>query len=181
MINLIPLSYLNEACFLSLNVDEKKYNMVLKLAQQDLKNVLGPEFYTEIETQYDANPQTLTSDNIALYDNYIKDYLAWQTYFKYLKFANTDATPTGIREFNEENSSIASDIKMYSLEKNVLQTANDYKYSLINFLKESQANDAMKYPLWEDKCKDEMSFSITSVDKKSDALIRVNKSIITNE
>lgn len=155
--------------------------MVLKLAQQDLRNVLGPEFYAEIETQYNANPQTLTADNATLYDDYIKDYLAWQTYFKYLKFANVDATPTGIREFNDENSSIASDIKMYSLEKNVLQTANDYKYSLINFLKESQTNDATKYPLWENECKEQMSFSITSVDKKSDALIRVNKSIITNE
>lgn len=179
MTNLIPISYLNEACFLSLNTDEKKYNMVLKLAQQDLRDILGPEFYTQIETQYAA--ETLSSDNATLYDDYIKDYLAWQTYFKFLKFANVDHTPTGIREFTDENSTVASDIKMYSLEKNVLNEANNYKYRMINFLKESQSNDSTKYPLWEDDCKDYMSFAITAVDKESDALIRVSKSIITNE
>lgn len=179
MINLIPLAYLNESCFLSLNEDEKKYSMVLKLAQQDLKNELGPEFYSEIETQYNA--ETLTADNATLYESYIKDFLAWQTYFKYLKFANVNPTPTGIREFSDANSTVASDIKMYSLEKNVLQTANDYKYAMINFLNESQTNDSTKYPLWEKKCKEQMSFSITAVSKDDDALIRVNKSIITNE
>jgi hypothetical protein len=179
MINLIPLSYLNEACFLSLNVDEKKYNMVLKLAQQDLRDILGPEFYTQIETEYDA--ATITGDNATLYDDYIKDFLAWQTYFKYLKFANLDQTPTGIREFKDDNSTVASDIKMYSLEKNVVAEANNYKYRMINFLKESQSNDSDKYPLWENGCKEYMSFAITSVDKCSDALIRVNKSITTNE
>lgn len=179
MINLIPLSYLNEACFLSLNVNEKKYNMVLKLAQQDLRDILGPEFYSEIETQYDA--ATIAGDNATLYDDYIKDFLAWQTYFKYLKFANLDQTPTGIREFSDENSTVASDIKMYSLEKNVLAEANNYKYRMINYLKESQSNDSDKYPLWEDSCKEYMSFAITSVSKSDDALIRVNKSITTNE
>lgn len=179
MINLIPLSYLNEACFLSMNVDEKKYNMVLKLAQQDLKDLLGPEFCEEIETEYDAD--TLSSDNATLYEDYIKDFLAWQTYFKFLKFANVDVTPTGVREFSEENSTVVSDIKMYSLEKNVLQTAVDYRNRMINFLKESQSNDSDKYPLWEDGCKEYMSFAITSVDKTSDALIKVNKSVTTNE
>src|SRR5687767_9544388 len=106
MINLIPLSYLNEACFLSLNVDEKKYNMVLKLAQQDLRDILGPEFYEEIEDEY--NGDTLTSDNSTLYEDYIKDFLAWQTYFKYLKYANLDGTPSGFREFSDENSTVAS-------------------------------------------------------------------------
>src|SRR5688572_6835916 len=140
MINLIPLSYLNEACFLSANIDAKKYAMVLKLAQQDLRDILGPEFYDEIEDEY--NGDTLTSDNSTLYEDYIKDFLAWQTYFKFLKFANVEATPSGIREFKDENSDIASDIKMYSLEKNVLQEANNYKYRMVNFLKESQVNDS---------------------------------------
>jgi hypothetical protein len=179
MINLIPISYLNEACFLSLNTDEKKYNMVLKLAQQDLRDILGPEFYSEIETQYNAD--TLTSDNETLYEDYLKDYLAWQTNFKYLKFANLDHTPIGVREFSDDNSTVASDIKMYSYEKNVLIEANNYKNRLINFLNESQANDADKYPLWEDNCKEQFGFAISSVDKNSDALIRVNKSIINNE
>lgn len=179
MTQLIPLSYLNEACFLSLNVDEKKYNMILKIAQEDLSDIIGAEFYEEIESEVDD--QNLSEDNDTLYENYIKDFLAWQTYYHYLKWANVDATPTGIREFNDENSSIVSDVKMYSLEKNVLARANNYKYKMINFLNVSQSRDSTKYPLWEDRCKEEKSFSITAIDKKSTVLIQVNKSINTNE
>lgn len=179
MINLIPLAYLNEACFLSLNVDDKKYQMVLKIAQDTLKSVLGEEFYEEIESEYEGN--TLSDDNESLYEGYIKDFLAWQTYFYYLIFANLDSTPTGLREFNDENSSIVSDVKMYAVEKNVMEFVNRYKYSMINFLKLEQEKDSSKYPLFDSKCDYGFNFGITSVDKKSDALFKVNKSIITNE
>jgi hypothetical protein len=179
MIKLIPYSYLNEVCLLSLNADDKKYNVALTQAQLDLEDVLGAEFYEEIEDQYDN--ETLSDDNDALYENYIKDFLAWQSYLHYLKFANLDATPTGIREFNDENSTIASDIKMYSLEKNVQMMAQRYKHRMINFLKLEQSKDSTKYSLWEDNCREEMSFAITAIDKGSDALFQVNKAINTNE
>jgi hypothetical protein len=176
--SLLTLSYLNTACFLSLNEDDKKYAMCLEMAESDLEDVLGREFYAQIVAQY---PSTLSADNTALYDPYIKKYLAWETYFHYLKFVNVNATPTGIREFDDENSTIAGDIKMYSLEKNVKGEANRRKYKMVNFLKEAQANDSTKYPLWDDDCKEFLSFAITAVDKRSDALIMVNKSITTNE
>jgi hypothetical protein len=179
MISLIPQPYLNEACFLSLNVDNKKYSMVLKLAQEDLEDVLGVTFYAEIETQY--NTQELTDDNDALYEDYIKDYLAWRTYFHFLKFANLDQTPTGIREFTDDNSTVASDIKMYALEKNVKARADNYKFRLINFIKLEQSRDSTKYPYFTESCKEEMSFGITAVGKESTALFKVNKAITTNE
>lgn len=181
MNQLIPLTYLNEACFLSLNVDEKKYNMVLKIAQEDLQDVLGVEFYEEIETQYLAEPQTLSVANAALYEGYVKDYLAWQTYYHYLKFANSDSTPTGERKFSDENSSLLTDIEMYSKEKNILAQVNRYKFRMISFLKLEQSKVSTAYPLYHGKCSDEMSFSITSIDKCSNPMIRVNKSIISNE
>lgn len=179
MTNLIPISYLNEACFLSINVDEKKYNMVLKMAQDNLKSLLGSEFYEQIENQYKGG--SLTSDNATLYDNFIQDYLAWQTYMYYLKFANVDSTPTGIREHNDDNSSIASDVKMYALEKNVLERVNYYKYEMINFLKLEQDKDSTKFPLFDASCDYGFSFGITSVDKRSDNLFKANKSTLTNE
>lgn len=179
MTDLIELTYLNEVCFLSTNTDDKKYRMCLQMSQRNLKDILGREFFEEIETQYTAD--TLTAANDELYEDYIKDYLAWQTYFNYLKFANVEATPSGIRQFNDDNSSIVDDVKMYSLEKNVYNEATSRKFAMVNFIKESQSNLSTAYPLWEDKCKKEMSFSITSVDKKSDVMIRVNKSITTQE
>jgi len=178
MINLIPIAYLNEACFLSLNTDDKKYAMCLKLSQDTLEDVLGGEFYDEIETQYESD--TFTSDNESLYD-YIKDYLAWLTYFNYLKFSNSDATPSGIREFSDDNSSIVSDVKMYSLEKNVKANVELYKGKMLTFIRVQQVEDGTKFPLYKEKCNNDFGFAITSIDKTSDVLIKVNKAIITNE
>jgi hypothetical protein len=177
MTALLDLDYLNTACFLSLNTDDKKYNMVLIMAQQELEQILGREFYEQIESQYPS----YTGDNSTLYTNYIKDYLAWQTYFYYLKFANAEATPTGIREFNDENSSVLSDVKMYSFEKNVYEASVRYKNRMINYIKEQQIRDSTKFPLYESKCQDQFSFAISAIDKRSDSLVKVNKSIITNE
>lgn len=179
MSRLIPLSYLNEACFLSLNNDTKKFDMVLKMAQEDLKSVLSTEFYSEIVSQY---PNSLTTDNDTLYEGYIKDFLAWQAYAYYLKFANVNDTPTGIRQFTDDNSSIASDVKMYSLEKNVVQRANEYKGRMISFLKLEQSKDSTKYPLWTDRCDSYgLSFAITAIDGKTDTIIRINKAVTKNE
>lgn len=176
---LLEISYLNEECFLSLNTDDKKYSMCLKLAQQDLKDILGPEFYSEIETQVDED--TLSTDNDSLYTDYIKDYLAWQTCFHYLKFSQSDSTPTGFRQFLDENSTILEDVKLYSLEKNILRVSTKYKDYIINYLKLEQAKDSTKFPKWSDECKTVYSFAISAVDKRSDSLLKVNKAIITND
>lgn len=179
MINLIPIAYLNEACFLSLNTDDKKYQMCLKISQDTLEEILGTEFYNEIETQYDSD--TLTADNDSLYDPFIKDFIAWLSYLNYLKFANADNTPTGVREFNDDNSSIVNDVKMYGIEKNVRAMVDFYRGKMITFLKLEKSKDGSKYPLYKEKCNQDFGFAITSVDKKSDVLVQVNKAIITNE
>ena len=167
---------------MSLNTNDKKYLMVLKLAQDRLSDELGPEFYSEIAEQYDEVYHTFTADNEVLYEDHIRDFLAWQTYFYYLMFAQADATPTGIRQFNDANSNILEDVKLHSFEKNVRAQANYYRYKMVNFILEQQANDKTKYPLFKRGCaREENSFSITSVDKKSDILLQINKSIITNE
>lgn len=178
---ILPLAYLNEACALSLNTDEKKYKMVLRLAQTNLRDVLGAEFYDEIETQYAVAGDTLSADNSTLYEDYIKDYLAWQTYFYHLKFSQSTSTPTGEREFEDANSNILSDIKLASLEKNVLEQANHYKYAMINFLNLEQSKDATKYTLWHGSCKAEFGFAISSISKSSDDIVSLNRSIINNE
>lgn len=179
MIALIPLAYLNEACFLSVNTDEKKYKMNLKLAQDNLREVLGGEFYEQIETQYDG--ATFSTANNTLYENYIKDFLAWETYWNYLKFSQSDATPTGLRQFKDENSDILSDMKLAALEKNVQQQANTYKNKLINYLKNEQDKDSTAFPLWDEPCRSEFSFGITAVNGKSDASFRVDRTVIANE
>lgn len=178
---LIPLSYLNEACNLSTNVEEKMYKIALRRAQGDLKNDLGPEFYEQIETQYDQSGGSLTSDNSTLYEDYLKDYLAWLTAFYNLKFSQQASTPTGHREFNDDNSSILSDVKLYSLEKNMKEQANFYKNQMINFLKLEQSKDSTKYPLYTNCAKSEFSWGISSVGGNDTAYISVNKALLRNE
>jgi hypothetical protein len=107
--------------------------------------------------------------------------MAWLTYYHYLTFANVEATPTGIRTFDDDNSSIADDVKMWSLEKKVYKRSNDYKLKMINFLKLARSKDSTKYPKWIGECRQYNSFSITSISKGNDATIRVNRTINTNE
>ena len=178
---LIPLAYLNEACFLSLNNDEKEYKMSLKLAQDQLRAILGAEFYDQISTQYDAQNDTFTAANETLYEDYVKDYLAWQTNLFYLQFSQAKDTPSGVREFTDENSTILSDIKLSARERNVSDKAQFYKNQMINFLKNAQDNDSTAYPLYEYVCRDEMSWGISSVSAKSDRVFTINKATTTNE
>lgn len=181
---LIPLDYLTEACFLSVNNPDKKYKMALKLAQDQLKSVLGAEFYEEIETQYSPQNDTFTAANEALYEGYIKDYLAWQTYMFYLRFGQGDDTPTGIREFTDENSALISDIKLSARERNVSNNVQFYKGEMIGFMKTTQANDTTAYPLWNcGCCGDQMSWGISGVSTNGEAtrVFSVNRSTITNQ
>lgn len=180
---LIPLAYLNEACFLSDKIDEKKFKMVLKLAQESLKDVLGVEFYTQIETQYDPISDTFSADNSTLYENYIKDYLAWQTYHNHLGFSQSESTPTGERQFTDANSTILDDVKLYSKEKNILNWANHYKYQMINYLKLQQSIDSTKYPLFKEYCNQEFSFGFSAITKDSHAskIISISKAVRANE
>jgi hypothetical protein len=177
MTQLIPYSYLNEICFLSLNTDDKKYGMALDWAQDDLKEVLGVEFYDQIVTQY----PNYSGDNLALYDPYIKKFLAWQTYAHYLKFAPFDATPTGLRAFKDDNSDLLDDVRQTSAEKNIATRATQMKNNIINFIRKAQANASTKYPLFKNKCDSGFSFGITSVDKRSSSTFSINKAITTNE
>lgn len=184
---LIPLSYINEACFVSTNIDEKKIKTPLKVAQMDLMAVLGTEFYEEIETQYAPQNDTFTQANSTLYENYIKDFLAWRTYFYSLGFSQIESTPTGERSFKDENSELATDIQLFSKEKNIQNMANKFKNAMVNFLKLNQYNfskgvsTAYAYAKWEDKCLTEFNFGISSIGRENDDIFAVNKAVTVNE
>lgn len=184
---LIPLSYINEACSVSTNIDEKKLKPNLEEAQLDLLNVLGAEFYEEIEQQYAPAGDTLTAANAELYENYIKNFLAWSSYFYSLGFSQTESTPTGERSFKEENSDLASDVQLYSKEKNVKRLVFKYKSAMIDYLKLQQyrysQGVAGAYPFtkWVNNCREEFQFGFSSIGKENDDLFAVNKAVTVNE
>lgn len=181
---LIPLDYLTEACNLSANNIDKKYKMVLELAQDQLKSILGLEFFQEIETQYNPQADTLTVANAALYEGYIKKYLAWQTYIFYIQFSQADDTPTGIRQFKDENSEIISDIKLSARERNIANKAQFYKGEMVSFLKTAQLNDSTAYSLWDcGCCSDQSSWGISGVSTNGEAtrVFSISKAINNNQ
>lgn len=184
---LIPLSYINEACLVSTNIDEKKIKTPLKRAQMDLMAILGSEFYEEIQTQYAPSGDTFTTANATLYEDYIKDFLAWRAYFYSLGFSQLESTPTGERSFKDENSDLASDIQLFSKEKNIQAVANDFKSAMINFLRLNQYNyaqgvsGAYAYAKWEDKCSTEFQFAFSSIARTNDEIFAVNKAVTVNE
>ncbi len=180
---LIPLSYLNEACFLSLNIDEKKFKMVLKLAQEDLREILGPEFYEQIETQYSAINDTFSPANGTLYEDYLKDFLAWSTYLKHLGFSQSESTPTGERQFKDDNSEILTDLAMFGKEKNVKAQVSTYKNKIINYLRLQKSILSTNFPLWKDKCDNDFGWGISGVERDShhDKMVSISKAVRANE
>lgn len=178
---ILEIPYIMNICRVSSLIDQDVLKIHLKEAQEDLQDILGGEFYEEIDSQYTAG--TLSDDNKSLYENYIKDLLAWRSYHDYLGFSQSASTPTGERSFNDENSNLLADVAMYSKEKNVREKYIKKKQRLINYLKLEQSKDSTKFPKWLDRCKDEFSFAITSIsrDAKKDNYISINKSSTFNE
>lgn len=174
---ILDLTYLNTACNLSLNTSDIKYNMFLKRAQLDLRETLGGEFYDQIVSQYPS----YTGDNQTLYDEYIKDLLAWSTYGYYLKMSDFESTPTGMRSFNDDNSSLLTDMNKHAAEKNVLEFVRFYRNRMLNYISETQSNDSTKFPLYINCPKETYSFGITAIDKRSDGQLKINKAIISND
>jgi len=180
---LIPLAYLNEACFLSLNIDEKKFKMVLKIAQEDLRDILGGEFYEEIETQYSATNDTFTTANATLYEDYLKDYLAWATYHRYLGFSQSESTPTGERSFKDETSDLLSDIALAGKEKNVESMVSRYHDRIINYLRLQRSIDSTSFPKWVDNYKETFGWGISCIERNTidDQIISITKATRGNE
>lgn len=178
---ILEIPYIMHVCRVSHNIEQDVLKIHLKEAQEDLQDILAGEFYEEIESQYMT--KTLSSDNQPLYEDYIKDFLAWKTYHDYLGFSQSASTPTGERSFNDENSTLLADVSLYSKEKNVRSKYFKKKQRLINYLKLQRSKDSTKFPKWLDTCRDEFSFAITSItrDGKKDNYISVNKSSALNE
>jgi len=186
---LIPLDYINEACFVSSNIDEKKLKPALAEAQMDLRTILGAEFYEEIESQYSqlGQGESLTPANAALYEDYIKDFLAWTAYFYSLGLSQLQSTATGERAFKDDNSDLASDIQLFSKEKNIKRVAFKFKSAMIDWLNLQQHRyslgvaGAYEFAKWEGQCGGEFQFGISAIGRDNDTIFSVNKAVTTNE
>lgn len=179
MTKLITYAYLRGETDISQNVDNEKLDNPIKRAQDMVKFVLGKAFYEEIEGQF---PDSLSTDNDALFDPYIKKFLAWQAYEFYIIKANVYESRTGFREFSDENSTIASNDIMGNLVKDAKQWTQFYKGEMLTFIKQQRRADSTKYPLYRE-CGDRIGtgFHITSITAKDRTSQNINRKIYNNE
>ncbi len=183
MSKLITYAYFKEETDISKIVDDEKLDNPIKRAQERLSNILGVSFYNEIQSQYTPALTGLSAANLALYNPYIKKFLAWQAYYLYLTKANTYETRVGVRIFKEENSDPASDKTMGEQIATAKQDLQIHKDNLINFLNSAKRNSASNYPLYQESCGNVAgnSFGISAVKNISTVNAQIDRTIRNQE
>jgi hypothetical protein len=179
MTKLITYAFFRQETDVSQNVENKNLDNPIKRAQDVLSFVLGKAFFEEIQTQVLA--ETLTADNDALYDPYIKKFIAWQAYEFYAIRANVYESRSGFRQFSEQNSEIANETIMSNIIKDAKQWTQFYKGEMLTFIKQQKRIDENKYPLYRDcGSRQGNGFHITAVTKKDKSSSKINRRILLN-
>lgn len=181
MVELITYAYLRAQTAISKNIPDDELQIPLQRSQDILKMLLGMQFYEEIESQF---PSSFDTDNGQLFDPYIKQFLAWQSYQFWLTKANFKTTPAGIRVHSETNSVVASDVQMATLFSDAKQQAQFYKEQIYAFICKKRHTDADAYSLLDDcdcsRNKMGNGFHITSVARKDNIYRRINNNLDFN-
>ena len=180
--SLISYAYFRDFNGVSQNIEDSDLRTKIFKAEQELKFLIGKEFYDQLVTQYEASDDTtgFTADNLAFYDPYLKQWIAKQS-FVYLVSENFSVTRTGLRVFTEEQSSSGSDKLIGEVIKTQKQEAEQYKGRMFRFLRNAQKLVSTKYPLYVNTCGSEKiasSFSITAVSKCEDVYVKVSNEVI---
>lgn len=182
MTKIITNAYFRVETDISQSVEDSVLDRKVKKAQDQLEFIIGRNFYAELVSQAITNPVSFTPNNLAFFDPYVKQYLAWQAYEYYIVRANTYETRMGIRIYKEDNSDAASDKTIGEMVARAKEDSQFYKGKMINFLLESQKVTAGSYPLYTDKCGEKMGpgFQITAINGRSNKYERINIKTTTN-
>lgn len=183
MSKLITYAYFKGETDISQVVDNEKLDNPIKHAGDRLKELITSSFYDELVAQYSTNPQSFSTDNLAFYDPYVKQYLAWQAYEFYIVKANSYETRTGLRIFKEENSDAISDKTHGELIALAKRQTQFYKDRMINFLRSCQRADKTKYPLYTitDKYTTGNGFGISAVTKKDNVSYKISNQVVNQQ
>jgi hypothetical protein len=177
---LITYSYLRTETDISQTIDNKDLDNPIKRAQDQLKFMLGPAFYNELVSENDAN--SMSANNTALYDPYVKQFLAWQAYQFWIIKSPVYATKIGMRQFREDNSDPASDKIIGEMIRDAKETTQSYKGALLSFLKAQQTEDSTKYPLYTNKDHVSMAggFHVTAITNRDKKSSDINRELFNN-
>ena len=143
------------------NFDESLISRFIFMAQtRYIKDILGDDFYQEIVDEV-ANT-TLTADNTALLDDWIKPALAYFTVYLALPQIRNEITEKGVMNNSSQTSDASSNSDYASLRHSVLDDAQTHTNNITTFIKGAQDDDSTKYPLFGD-CGNESQFGLTNI------------------
>lgn len=141
---IITERYLKDNGVINDNADMKIITPIIELCQDKyIHPILGTDLYTEIQTQIDSVPQTISAANEALLDLVLK-CLVWYSQMESIPFFKYRFMNKGIMVKNSDNSSAADldEIKwMMDAHKN---NAEWYAERVTKFLKANTTT----YPLY---------------------------------
>jgi len=120
---------------------------ILKTQRQYVKKFLGTDFYDEILTQVDGN--SLTADNTALLDDYLKPMLAHYMLYERLPHINNHVTNAGTTNQLDDFSNPAPISSVNLVRNQAIADAQQLEQQAREFIKEAQEADNTKYPLFE--------------------------------
>lgn len=143
---LITFAYLKQECDLPQNLPDDEFEHKIYRAQEMLRMLMGDAFYQDFVNAYKAGPFSATYE--ALYNPYLKQFIAWQTNEFWTIKANFKVNRSGFRVHSEDNSVVASDEQMGPIIKDAKQQAYYYKKLFVGYLN-AHASD---YPLYAQGC-----------------------------
>ena len=131
------------------NFDEAYFtNYILTTQRKYIKPVLGEDFYNQILDQIET--ASVSADNAVLLDSFIENMLAHYIVYVCYSKVHIQITNQGSMlndtEFGTQGKSgdYAQSRDFY------ISFADDIKVTMIDYIKESKADDSTKYPLFND-------------------------------
>lgn len=141
---ILSISDFTNRADITVNIQTAKLKTYIGVIQEQFAiKILCKALYDQLLVEIAAD--TLTVANTALLP-FVKDYLIYKTYARYLLNANAISTPGGIRVQSEATSEPASDKFVAELIRQSNNDANFYQDTLVDFLDCNVAD----YPLWAD-------------------------------
>lgn len=120
---------------------------ILKTQRQYVKKFLGTDFYDEILTQVAG--ASLTADNTALLNDYLKPMLAHYCLYERLPHINNHVNNSGTTQQSDPFSTPAPPVSIGLVRNQSLADAQQYEQQARDFIKEEQEDDPSKYPLFD--------------------------------
>lgn len=133
---LITKNELIKLCALSQTADDARVNVCIQQAQNSLRAVLCRDFFNELITEFEA--ESYTGLNETLVEVYIRPYLSWLAYEKYVLIGSQANTKAGFREHLDDDSQPVTDQRLKSLMKNAYEQSEYHKRDMINYLYENE-------------------------------------------